>query len=390
MGESAEFANNANIRKMPSIALYTPMKLPNSPIPSGDILIARLIWRALEMAGFSVRLESEQVSYQKRPSLEKFKGIQERLLKERSRLAQAYHSGAIPVPDIWLTYHNYCKSPDFLGPYLAKEFGFKYVTAEACRTGQDTREEWMPGRTVAQAAIRAADINLSLKSADREYLKTFLPNLNSVVPLPPFLDVEQMVQELNGVTVKNPFATSDPVILIASMMRPGKKVLNYLGIAESLKPILEEKWNLLVVGDGQERPLIEDALSFIPDSRKHFTGAVARSQVLAHMKQSQIFFWPGIKEPIGMVYLEAQAMGLPVVASGLGGVPDVVSFKETGLLSVQESPHEWAGLLRRLLKNPCEREQMSLQGPVYVQKRHSLEAATQILRLNLTNLLKSG
>ena len=116
------------------VAFYAPLKSPNHPIPSGDRLIARLMMRALKLAGFNVTLVSEVISYQKRPSPELYNKRRAAVHEEELRLARLWDLQPDDRPDLWFTYHPYCKSPDWLGLPLCQRYDIPCVTAEACRT----------------------------------------------------------------------------------------------------------------------------------------------------------------------------------------------------------------------------------------------------------------
>jgi glycosyltransferase involved in cell wall biosynthesis len=80
------------------------------------------------------------------------------------------------------------------------------------------------------------------------------------------------------------------------------------------------------------------------------------------MAAADVFAMPSVGEPFGLVYLEAMAMGLPVVALRSGGVPEVVGHDVTGLLS---EPGDELGLARNvaaLLADPQRRARMGAAG----------------------------
>ena len=118
---------------MKRIGFYATIKPPDHVIASGDRLIARNLIKALTLAGFTVNLESRFIAYSKRDGdsiLEqrKLEALQE-VESIISRLRRA-------PPDMWITYHPYCKAPDWIGPRVSKALSIPYVTVEAARTGQ--------------------------------------------------------------------------------------------------------------------------------------------------------------------------------------------------------------------------------------------------------------
>jgi D-inositol-3-phosphate glycosyltransferase len=115
-------------------------------------------------------------------------------------------------------------------------------------------------------------------------------------------------------------------------------------------------WHLLMVGSGSgqvisiEERLRKDAETGALRGRVTFTGRV--ENVAACLQASDIFAFPTLDEALGMSAVEAQACGLPVIASRTGGVPDIVEDGVTGLLVSPGEPGPLAEGLRLLLSDP--------------------------------------
>ncbi len=343
---------------MKRIAFYAPVKPPDHPIPSGDREISRLLVKALERAGHDVSLASRYITYQKRPGAELFETRRNGAKEETERLLAMYRKMPRELrPEIWFTYHTYCKAPDTIGPVIARALAIPYVTAEACRTRQNTDADWQAGRDIVQSAIRQAAINFCLKPSDREYLEAVIPDMNTVIDLPPFVD-EELITANSRQKAALPFDNSDPVIVTTGMMRPGKKLLCYEYLARALANLPDRNWNLVLIGDGPEREKIEDMFSGFPQERFYWAGLVTPEAVHGLMAAADIFAWPGYQEPIGMVYLEAQTLALPVAAMASLGVPTVVGHEETGLLSAEGDVDAYAANLEKLLKDKLLRTRL--------------------------------
>jgi len=368
------------------IAFYAPLKTPDHHIPSGDREVARLLMAALEGAGHQVELASHVISYQKRPSAEI--GKERRLLAqaEAGRLLEAWRHDAGRTPDLWFTYHPYCKAPDWIGPEVSAALKIPYVTAEACRTRQGTDEDWAITRQAVQAAVRGAAINFCMKPSDRAYLQSFLPDMERVVPLLPFVDLGKIdtVREKTGDAGR--FSNFHPLIVAVGMMRPNAKFRSYELLAAALGGLLDLDWNLAIVGDGPMRGEVEALFSAVPTGRIHFAGAIPPDEVLRWMRAGQIFAWPGAGEAFGMVYLEAQACGLPVVAMRTAGVPVVVEDGVTGLLTTEDT-EAYADALRDLLASGSKREALGAAGRRKVEQEHDIESAARLFRASLGRLL---
>jgi glycosyltransferase involved in cell wall biosynthesis len=87
-----------------------------------------------------------------------------------------------------------------------------------------------------------------------------------------------------------------------------------------------------------------------------FTGF--RRDIPRLMNAFDIYAMPSFEEPLGMVYLEAMALGKPVVAYNSGGVPEVVENHVTGFLTEPYDIDTLAHSLLTLVSNPVRRKQM--------------------------------
>ena len=301
-------------------------------------------------------------------------------MKKPAELLQTYKSRAkADQPEIWITYHPYCKAPDWIGPLVSREFGIPYLTVEAVKTGQGgPDDEWAPWRTEAQAGIRQADMHLVFKPTDWSYLESILGSGDKLRDFPPFMDTH--IAQADSARLPENWASNIPVMVTAGMMRKGKKDSNFYILAEALCGLVTESWNLVVIGGGPEEDNIRAAFSSIPENRVHWTGQIDHSLVPGWMKASDIFIWPGWKEPIGMVYLEAQLQGVPVVAYESMGVPLVVQHGKTGLLAPEGDLPTLQENIRRLLVDSKLRQEMGVAAIAKVVQEHSIESAAE--RLN--------
>lgn len=94
-----------------------------------------------------------------------------------------------------------------------------------------------------------------------------------------------------------------------------------------------------------------------------FLGFLDRQALAGRLARCTIFVLPSRSEPFGIAVVEALACGAPVVASRVGGVPEILRDGRDGLLVTPGDPAAIAEALRRLLIDPALREQFSAQGP---------------------------
>ena len=115
-----------------------------------------------------------------------------------------------------------------------------------------------------------------------------------------------------------------PILLYVGRLAPEKSI-------ETLAWVLDEnpEAHLALVGDGPARPRLERVFRDLP---VHFTGFLRGEELAAAFASADVFLMPSTTETLGFVVLEAMSAGTPVVAANAGGIPDLVSDGENGIL----------------------------------------------------------
>ena len=133
-----------------------------------------------------------------------------------------------------------------------------------------------------------------------------------------------------------------------------------------------------IVGGGPELPALHRRVRALElGGRVELLGAVPDDgAVRAEYARADCFCLPTLQESFGIVFLEAMAAGLPVVASDRAAVPEVVPHGEAGLLVDPEDPDALAGALVRVLTDPDLRERMERAG-VARARRFSRDASAR-------------
>jgi glycosyltransferase involved in cell wall biosynthesis len=118
---------------------------------------------------------------------------------------------------------------------------------------------------------------------------------------------------------------------------------------------------LLLVGDGPERPALEGlAASLGVADRLRMTGET--SDVAAHLAAADAVVVPSRNEGMGRVLVEAMALGRPVVATAVGGIPAVIADAECGRLIAPDDPEALADALVELGRDAGLREKLGEAG----------------------------
>lgn len=347
------------------VAFYAPMKSPNHPVPSGDRLMARLLIRALELAGHAVEVVSEFRSYAATP--EAAAALEPAIRAEDERLRLKWQSA--PRPELWFCYHPYYKSPDPFGPAISAEFAIPYVTAEASYAAKRDGTGWAAQQKRVGEAVLQAAVNICFTERDRAGLSAAFPAAR-LAGLKPFID-PALFEALS--------ATPDPRRLVTvAMMRAGDKMESYAMLAKALRLIEDRPWSLSIIGDGPMRHEVQ-ALFADFSSRVEWLGALGAAEIAGLLGRGGLYVWPGCGEAYGLAYLEAQAAGLPVVAQATAGVPAVVEAGVTGLLTPDGDVAAYAAAVAALLDDGEKREVMGQAARRFVLDERSLATAARAL-----------
>ncbi|MGD0114513.1 MAG: glycosyltransferase [Dehalococcoidia bacterium] len=167
-----------------------------------------------------------------------------------------------------------------------------------------------------------------------------------------------------------------------------EKGLKYLLEAMATFAREEPRARLLLAGDGPERRALERLASRLGlADRMEFVGEVAHEQVPEVLARMDVFAMPSTWEGFGVAALEAEAMEVPVVASNIHGIPDVVDDGVSGILVPPKDIDALSLALVRLLRDGEERRRMGRAGRELVASRYSWTDSTRRMEALYDELL---
>ncbi len=100
----------------------------------------------------------------------------------------------------------------------------------------------------------------------------------------------------------------------------------------------------------------------------HFLGAKPNLEAMTEVAQGAVFVLPSLGEGLGIVLLEAQALGVPVIGTNVGGIPDVIAHEETGLLIPASDAKATAGAITRILADHGLAERLAREATARLSK----------------------
>lgn len=361
------------------IAFHTPLNAYDDGRISGDRRMARQLVAVLEWLGHVVEPVLAARDFMATPDAEHLARHQEAAAVHAEALLARWRDGA-PAPELWFTYHNYYRAPDLLGPAIIGALGIPYVVAEASDAERRAVGEWAAHTAIVRAGLAAADLHFHFTDRDRQGLEPWRTQHTTLVELPPFI-------AFDGEPPRHGGDAAVPRLVTVAMMREGTKQNSYLTLARVLGHVADRPWTLTVIGDGRQRAEIERAFAGLPEGRITWLGAVAHDRVVAEMAGHDVFLWPGVREAYGLVYLEAQAVGLPIVAFDSGGVSATVRDGETALLASEGDEPALAAVLSKLLDDGALRRRMGQAARRFALTERNPEKAALILKQGLAQAI---
>ena len=240
--------------------------------------------------------------------------------------------------------------------------------------------------TVHSSRVRASE--------DRDELRRLTPCMDHVIAVSKAI-VRKIEEEgrtgarvsliYNGVDLER-YDHQEPCCTLREEygMEPGSQIVGVVARLEAEKghPTLLEAWPrvlrscpgayLLVVGEGSRREELERLAAELRIAhRVVFTGR--RDDVPAVTAAVDVAVLPSYREAQGLTVLEAMALSRPVVASNVGGIPEMIEDGVSGLLVAPHDPEALAGAIVKLLTNHSFADTIARAGHDVVRERFCLE-----------------
>ncbi|MFH1904714.1 MAG: glycosyltransferase family 4 protein [bacterium] len=199
-------------------------------------------------------------------------------------------------------------------------------------------------------------ITLTPKGID-QHLRQKIGKRNKYISICSGVEVEKFANAKENKDVLN-IAQNDIIIGVVARL---VTVKGHRYLLEAMKLMESQSIKLLIIGDGPlRRELEEQAIESGIEKNVVFLGQ--RKDVPELLSVLDIFVMPSLNEGMGRAIAEAMVAEKPVIASKVGGIPDVVDDKITGILVSSKSPEALANAITYLMKNPEIAAQMGQEG----------------------------
>lgn len=233
--------------------------------------------------------------------------------------------------------------PDVIHAHMMSSAVFGYVASKL--TGAPlvtTVHNSFDGHSVL---MRLGRVVVAVSNAEREFLLTrgFSPTQVIVILNGPNGSPRESFRS----TIEPALATPSIATVCGLHQRKG---VHDLITAFSQVQLDFPDWRLNIIGQGPDRPKLEALARELGISQStHFRGPVLTPKKL--LERSQIFVMASYAEPFGLAIAEARAAGCAIVATAVGGIPELLGHGKAGQLVEAGHPEQIAAALRRLMQD---------------------------------------
>lgn len=241
-----------------------------------------------------------------------------------------------------------------------------------------TERDYILDRLLKPFAIKIIAISKAVASRF-----SWMKNQGKIAIIHNGLDLKAFNSFSNLVKVRKAFSLkkNDIVIGTVAMLQPKKGI----HILLQAVPLIREDFpqaKFLIVGDDTDskKHYLQQLRAMTHHFRedKNITFAGFRKDIPELMSALDIFVLPSLIEPFGRVLLEAMAAAKAVVASKVGGIPEIVADEETGILVLPGDSKKLADAIIRLIQDSSLREQMGRKGRKRVEELFSIEKNVEL------------
>jgi L-malate glycosyltransferase len=225
-------------------------------------------------------------------------------------------------------------------------------------------------RETVAFCIDQSDAVTAVSASLRDETRRDMPVHSHIEVIPNFLDCSFHRREPDP-TLRRRFCPPDEKLVIhISNLRPVKQVDAVVRIFARIRERVAAR--LLIVGEGPELGKAQQLIDGLGVA-SHVELIGETQDVIGLLSVSDLFLLPSLQESFGLSALEAMACGVPVVASNVGGLPEVVIDGATGFLHAPDDVEGMADSAIRILSDDALHTRLARQGERSAVERFSAD-----------------
>lgn len=291
------------------------------------------------------------------PLLIFFKAV--KLLKKNKYIAVHAFQASGAAGAGWLLKYFYPKSPFII----------------TLQEGKNLQEQGRPINFFRGLILKKADRATAISRYLRNYILGINKNLKVDI-IPNGVNIDDFSRnfsygELTDLESKLGIKPDDKIIISVSRLVHKNGLDLLIEALAILNKNGQEEYKLILVGDGLLKESLKLKVKNLKlDGKVIFTGLIENQDLPRYLKVSDVFVRPSRSEGLGISFLEAMAADVPVIATKVGGIPDFLEDRKTGLFCSDE-PEDIAFKIRIILENDKLRQGLISNARALVAEKYT-------------------
>lgn len=280
--------------------------------------------------------------------------------------------------------HCHFGPPGILGACL-KQLGVSGKLVVTFR-GYDVDEGVEKGGQIYKRLFNHADLILAISDYNKKNVINFGANPKKVIYHTTGIELDKFSYNEQKSTGR-----PDKFIILTTARLVEKKALHVA--IDAIRELHRKNPGLLleyrIIGYGHlEKSLRKRVQNYNMEHIVQFLGPLREDEVIQQMRESHVFMLSSIKEGLGKSMLEAQAMGMPVIGTNAGGMPEAVKQNETGFIVPLGNSSAIAEKLDYLHRNYAKWHDIGKAGRKFIEKNYDVKRLNEKLEQHYLRLHK--
>ena len=257
---------------------------------------------------------------------------------------------------------------------LLKELGATKGKIVTTFHGYDLRRGLKHGPNMYSPLRDRGDCFLSISKYSRTQLEKFGFDSIKIIDHPVGIDLDRFPFRWDKENKPPDYREPVKILTVARLVREKGLEYGIMSIYELLKsnPNLNVQYN--IIGEGILKEQLKELVSELGlIDVVGFLGEMDQTEVSKQMREAHIFLLPSVAEALPIVLMEAQAIGLPVVATDVGSVDEIIADGKSGFVVPSQNVIALASKLEYLIKHPEFWPEMGRCGRKLVEERYNIK-----------------
>lgn len=274
-----------------------------------------------------------------------------------------------------------------IGVYL-KQLGFKGKLVTMFH-GCDIRLGIEKGGGIYHQLFESGDCFLAISDYNYKNLISFGANPQKIIFHPVGINVNKFLFRRQSIPVKR--LNTIIILTVASLVKEKGLQYGIQAISKLLKDYPKPHLEYRIIGGGQ----LEEQLRKLVEELDlgevvHFLGPLEQEKVIQEIQKAHIFLLPSVAEALPTVLMEAQAVGLPIIATNVGGVFQAMIDGKSGFLVPERDVDALTEKLKYLIEHPEMWQKMGRAGRKHVEDNYDIDKLNDRLEKIYKNLIGDG